>query len=89
MSNVKFRKSSTLTNKEKEKLMKAELDKQINDLVPAVYASIALALNKHWGFGFERINRLFQQSQEIWEELGDEEMIKLCEKETGILLKGE
>lgn len=89
MSNVKFRKSSTLTNKEKEKLMKAELDKQINDLVPAVYASIALALSKHWGFGFERINRLFQQSQEIWEELGDEEMIKLCEKETGILLKGE
>lgn len=89
MSNVRFKKSATLSNKDRQKKMQEELRNQIRDITPCVYASIALALNKYWGFGFERINRLFVQSQEIWEELGDDNMIELCERETGITLKGE
>lgn len=89
MGNVRFRKSSCLSNKDRNKLIKQELDIQANNMVPGVYASLALALHRNWGFGFKRINRLFLQSQKIWEELGTDDMIELCEKETNILLKGE
>lgn len=88
MSNVRFRKSSMLSNKDRQKQMREELQRQIVDITPLVYASLALALNRHWGFGYKRINRLFVQSQEIWDELDNESMIELCERETGIKLMG-
>lgn len=56
------------------------------DVTPIVYAGIALALHRECGWGFKRINRVFALSQRYWEEYGNEDMIKLCEDETGILL---
>lgn len=91
--NVKFRRSSVMTTKQKLKeydnRSKQKLKEEINNLVPGVYASLAIALHRNWGWGFKRINRLFSQSQRIWEDLGTDNMIELCEKETNILLKGE
>lgn len=91
--NVKFRRSSVMTTKQKLKeydnRSKQKLKEEINNLVPGVYASLAIALHRNWGWGFKRINRLFSQSQRIWEDLGTDNIIELCEKETNILLKGE
>jgi hypothetical protein len=91
--NVKFRRSSVMTTKQKLKeydnRSKQKLKEEVNNLVPGVYASLAIALHRNWGWGFKRINRLFSQSQRIWEDLGTDNMIELCEKETNILLKGE
>jgi hypothetical protein len=91
--NVKFRRSSVMTTKQKLKeydnRSKQKLKEEVNNLVPGVYASLAIALHRNWGWGFKRINRLFSQSQRIWEDLGTDNIIELCEKETNILLKGE
>ena len=75
--------------KEYDNRSKQKLKEEVNNLVPGVYASLAIALHRNWGWGFKRINRLFSQSQRIWEDLGTDNMIELCEKETNILLKGE
>lgn len=54
-------------------------------LTPHVYAGIALALHRQCGWGFKRINRLFAESQRIWEaDNGD--MVEQCARETGIVL---
>jgi len=91
--NVKFRRSSVMTTKQKLKeydnRSKQKLEEEVKNLVPGVYASLAIALHRNWGWGFKRINRLFSQSQRIWEDLGTDNIIELCEKETNILLKGE
>lgn len=64
------------------------LQKQITTITPQVYASIALALHRKFGWGFVRINRAFLSSQYIWAECNerDEPMIKMCFDETGIEL---
>ena len=91
--NVKFRRSSVMTTKQKlmeyDNRSKQKLEEEVKNLVPGVYASLAIALHRNWGWGFKRINRLFSQSQRIWEDLGTDNIIELCEKETNILLKGE
>lgn len=57
-----------------------------NDIVPSVYAGIALALHER-GWGYQRISSLFADSQRIWAELEDNsKMIELCEEKTGIKL---
>lgn len=60
--------------------------KQINQITPQVYAGIALALHRKHGWGYNRINDLFAESQIIWQECVDSEvdMFKMCEEETGI-----
>ena len=60
--------------------------RQIQNITPEVYAGIALALHRKHGWGYQRINDLFCESQEIWEECiqSDVNMIQLCEQETGI-----
>lgn len=59
---------------------------QINNITPQVYAGIALALHRKCGWGYKRINDLFQVSQEIWEECvnSNTNMLAMCEEETGI-----
>ena len=37
-------------------------------IVPQIYAAMAIALHRTYGFGYERINRAFLESQYIWEE---------------------
>ena len=62
------------------------IEKASDELVPIIYAAMALALHRSYGFGYKRINDVFAESQRIWEEhVGDlEDMVQLCEKETGI-----
>lgn len=59
-------------------------------MVPQIYAAMAIALHRTYGFGYERINRVFLESQHIWEDFSGniEEMIELCEKETGVRIEG-
>lgn len=59
------------------------------NMVPAIYASIAIALHDR-GWGYKRINDLFCDSQQIWEDhYGNiTDMIKKCEEITGIELRG-
>ena len=62
------------------------LHKSINNITPQVYAGIALALHREYGWGYKRINRLFALSEEIWDEctLDDRNMVQMCLDETGI-----
>ena len=65
-----------------------EMYKQINQITPKVYAALALALHREYGWGYTRINRAFAASQDIWDESNerDIDMIKMCEEETGITI---
>ena len=60
--------------------------RQIQNITPEVYAGIALALHRKYGFGYKRLNNLFCLSQEIWTECvnSDTNMIQMCLHETGI-----
>ena len=60
-----------------------------NNVVPQIYAALAIALHREFGWGYTRINRAFAESQKIWEEFSGKgnEMMKICEEETGISLE--
>lgn len=62
------------------------LKTKINQITPQVYAALALALHRKYGWGYKRINALFEESGTIWQECinGDVNMIKMCEDETNI-----
>ena len=60
--------------------------KASDEMVPVIYAAMALALHSTCGFGYKRINDVFVESQRIWEKFAGtpDEMIKLCKEQTGI-----
>ena len=62
------------------------IEQQASLITPKVYASVALALHRKYGWGYQRINDLFVVSQHIWNECVDTgaDMIEMCEEETGI-----
>lgn len=64
--------------------------KAADQMVPQIYAAMAIALHRTYGFGYDRINRVFLESQHIWEDFvgAGDEMIELCEKETSICVVG-
>lgn len=66
------------------------IEKAADQMVPQIYAAMALALYRICGFEYEQINAVFLESQQIWENfIGDpDEMTKLCEEETGICVMG-
>lgn len=68
----------------------ALMNKHIQTITPQVYAALALALHRKYGWGYVRINRLFLESQEIWTECVDNKlnMLQMCEDETGIKVEG-
>ena len=55
-------------------------------MVPQIYAAIAIALHRTYGFGYKRINDIFVESQHIWEDYAGDGagMVKKCEEETGV-----
>ena len=63
-----------------------KLQTNIRDTTPSVYAGIALALHRKHGWGYKRINDLFNESIIIWNECinSDMKMMEMCLKETGI-----
>jgi hypothetical protein len=62
------------------------VQRSINNITPEVYAGVALALHRKYGWGYRRINALFCESQEIWAECvqSDINMVQMCFEETGI-----
>ena len=65
--------------------------KKIQQITPEVYAGIALALHRKDGWGYNRINDLFSESQTIWNECVNSgiNMVEMCEEETGIEIRKE
>lgn len=65
--------------------------KKIQQITPEVYAGIALALHRKYGWGYKRINDLFLESQNIWNECVNSgiNMVEMCEEETGIEVRKE
>ena len=57
-----------------------------DQMVPQIYAAIAIALHRTHGFGYKRINDIFVESQHIWEDYAGDGagMVKKCEEETGV-----
>lgn len=65
--------------------------KKIQQITPEVYAGIALALHRKYGWGYKRINDLFSESQTIWNECVNSgvNMVEMCAEETGIEVRKE
>lgn len=65
------------------------LDQEIVRVTPAIYASVAIAMNQQ-GFTGDQIEEIFSTSQAIWnfhqENHTIDEMLQQCEELTGILL---
>ena len=63
--------------------------RKTQEIVPEVYAGIALALSRKHGWEYDQINDLFQESQDIWNECiqTSANMVQMCEEETGIELR--
>ena len=66
-----------------------KLQENIRDTTPSVYAALALALHRKHGWGYKRINDLFNELIVIWNECiqSDIKMLEMCERETGIDVK--
>ena len=63
-----------------------KLHRNIKTETEQIYAGVALALHREYGFGYVRINRIIQQSLIIWEECAEKgiDMTQMCLEETGI-----
>lgn len=60
--------------------------KAADQMVPQIYAAMAMALHRTHGFDYDQINAIFIESQHIWDSFNGkiDEMVDLCEKETGV-----
>jgi hypothetical protein len=58
----------------------------IAEMVPKIYAAIAVSLHRNYGFGFTRILRVLADTQDLWNKHANNEIdiIKICSDETGI-----
>ena len=86
-----MRKNDRLINSLKEiarRNRNENIAKASNEMVTQIYAALAIALHREFGFGHERINRAFQCSQDVWVDFvgTGEDMVKKCEEETGVRL---
>lgn len=66
------------------------VQREIDNTLPYIYAGIALSLHRKHGWGYKRINDLFNESEKIWYESIDKHinMTTLCLEETGIDVRG-
>ncbi len=67
-----------------------ELDIEADRVCDCTYSAAAIALKRHWGWGKVRIRRLFEVSQEIWNECSatnEKSMVQMVQEETGIELQ--
>jgi hypothetical protein len=65
------------------------LNLRVQQIVPEVYAAVALTLYRDYEWTYEQINDLFGLTQEKWEYYSDMhlDMIQICSEETGIELR--
>lgn len=73
-------------NKIAKRKQEENIGKAADRMVSQIYAAMAIALHRTYGFGYERINKVFVESQNIWTDFvgTGEDMIKACKDETGI-----
>lgn len=45
-----------------------DLDRELNTQTPLIYGSAAIALRRYWGWGTQRIQKVFDVTQDIWAE---------------------
>lgn len=67
-----------------------ELDKEIKTNIPLTYGSSAIALRRFWGWGTKRIQKVFDVTQDVWEECSStnaKSMIQMLDEQTGIDLR--
>lgn len=66
------------------------MQREINSVLPCVYAGIALALCRTKGWNGEEIEEVFAESQRIWRDAVDSDvnMAGICLEETGIDVVG-
>lgn len=62
------------------------IEKAADQMTVQIYAAMAIALHRTCGFGYGRINKVFLESQHIWESFVGraDEMVELCREEIGI-----
>lgn len=74
--------------KKVEAQMAVESRKQIH----IYYSAVSLALHREWGWGRERISKMYHETQEAWEECAktnERSMVQMLEEETGVELRNE
>lgn len=64
------------------------INKATEQILPQIYAALAIALHREYHFGCERIERVFRRPEEIWTDFTGtgEDMIRQCEEETGAII---
>ena len=62
---------------------------KVNNIVPEVYAAVALVLSREYEWTYEQINDFFSETQAVWQEYSDSkmDMVQACLEETGIELR--
>ena len=60
--------------------------RQVKELVPKFYASVAIALHRRYGFGPKRIQAVMADMSELWENHKGSELLQMCSDETGVVL---
>lgn len=65
------------------------LNQKVRNIVPEVYAAVALVLSREYEWTYEQINDLFGETQAVWQEYSDSkmDMVQACLEETGIELR--
>lgn len=67
-----------------------DLDRELNTQTPLIYGSAAIALRKYWGWGTQRIRKVFDVTQDIWAECAGtnaKSMIQMLDEQTGMDLR--
>lgn len=62
---------------------------KVHNIVPEVYAAIALVLSREYEWTYEQIDDFFAETQAVWQEYSDShlDMVQACYEETGIELR--
>lgn len=66
--------------------------RNLEEVIPLIYAAIAISLHRRYGFGFHRISTVIADSQKLFTEsrnLRMEEVMQRCYEETGIDIMSE
>ena len=66
------------------------VQREIDNILHNIYAGIALQLHRNHGWGYKRINDLFNDTEKLWYESIDKNMnmAEMCLEETGIDVRG-
>lgn len=65
------------------------LNQKVRNIVPEVYAAVALVLSREYEWTYEQIDEFFGETQAVWQEYADSkmDMVQACYEETGIELR--